>query len=361
MKNKRENSEIISVIIPVYNCSHFISRAIDSILSQTYDNYDLIIVDDGSTDNSLQVCKQYAAKNNRIRIFTQDNAGVASARNRGLKEVIGKYVFFLDSDDYLRDDCLELLYESRNSTGAQWVIGNISEIDTNGKILRDHVPLVINGIASDKSKILYENENANGYLLSYIYSPEGAQLITASWNKLYLFDIINKYNITFPTNMKYSEDIIFNLKYMRYIKKTLIINQPLLSYTVSNDGLSFSAIIANELLSIENRIYEEFVKTLSDIDKLSSNEIERLCSCFFVYHIISALIRGSICRQNKLEQYNEIKKIVKDRTFRKRLKYYSRKNGQSIMIPFMLKIKAAKLVMYFCKLKALKRFNVQHQ
>lgn len=102
---------LISVIIPVYNPGKYLYRCLDSIIGQTYQNLEIILVDDGSTDDSLQVCREYAEKDGRIKVFSQKNAGVSAARNKGIEEASGDFFSFIDSDDYLEPDMYETLIE----------------------------------------------------------------------------------------------------------------------------------------------------------------------------------------------------------------------------------------------------------
>ncbi len=106
-----ENQALISVIIPVYNVEEYLRECVDSVLCQTYGNFEIILVDDGSTDSSGEICDEYLEKDDRITVIHQINGGLSSARNSGLSEAEGKYLYFLDSDDYIADNSLETLVE----------------------------------------------------------------------------------------------------------------------------------------------------------------------------------------------------------------------------------------------------------
>lgn len=113
-----ENSGLISVIIPVYNVEEYLRECIDSVLSQTYENYEIILVDDGSTDNSGRICDEYAEKNDKISVIHKQNGGLSDARNKGLSLAKGEYIYFLDSDDYIISECfaeLVSIIEKENS------------------------------------------------------------------------------------------------------------------------------------------------------------------------------------------------------------------------------------------------------
>ena len=113
----------ISVIVPVYKVEKYIHRCVDSILSQTFQDFELILVDDGSPDNSGAICDDYAAKDSRVRVIHKENGGLSSARNAGIDAAQGEYLFFLDSDDVIHPDCFHILAECIRTTGAQIALG----------------------------------------------------------------------------------------------------------------------------------------------------------------------------------------------------------------------------------------------
>ena len=125
--------EKISVIIPVYNVEKFIEQSIKSVLNQTYKNLEIILVDDGSTDSSGSICDEYSKKDKRIKVIHQDNKGLSGARNSGLDIATGKYIMFLDSDDYFENNSCEILYSEIEKKQADYVIGNYIHTKYNGE------------------------------------------------------------------------------------------------------------------------------------------------------------------------------------------------------------------------------------
>ena len=130
---------IISVILPVYNTEQYLRRCIDSILAQTFKDFELIIVNDGSTDNSGSICDEYSALDSRIRVIHQDNQGVSIARNTAIGNAIGEYVAFVDSDDSLSEQCLETLYSAIIDNNADISVSPIQMIEENGNRLHRNV------------------------------------------------------------------------------------------------------------------------------------------------------------------------------------------------------------------------------
>ena len=117
-----EKQPLISVIVPVYNVENYLPRCLDSIINQTYTNLEILLVDDGATDNSGKLCDEYAQKDNRIRVFHKENGGVSSARNMGLDNATGEYIAFVDSDDYI-DKCMyEIMLNSSVQNNADIVV-----------------------------------------------------------------------------------------------------------------------------------------------------------------------------------------------------------------------------------------------
>lgn len=124
---------MISVIVPVYNTEQYLPRCIESILSQSFTDFELLLIDDGSTDGSGKICDAYAEKDNRIRVFHKENGGVSSARNMGLDEAKGEWVYFVDSDDELLHDGLQVLFDNTNKE-VDVVLAGFEEVSEEGVI-----------------------------------------------------------------------------------------------------------------------------------------------------------------------------------------------------------------------------------
>ena len=137
---------LISVIVPVYNIEAYLRKCIDSILAQTYTNLEIILVDDGSTDNSGEICNEYAAKDARIRVIHKGNGGLSSARNTGIDIATGKYIGFVDSDDYLAPDMYEKLLGAIVNNHADISVCNVHHVDENEELISStflFTPLII--------------------------------------------------------------------------------------------------------------------------------------------------------------------------------------------------------------------------
>ena len=129
---------LISVIIPVYNVEKYLRRCLDSVIAQTYQNLEIICVDDGSIDDSGKICDQYAVRDARIKVIHQENQGLSAARNRGIDAADGEYIAFVDSDDYILEDMFERLYIALTCFNTMYVTCGFNAVDPDGKILDAH-------------------------------------------------------------------------------------------------------------------------------------------------------------------------------------------------------------------------------
>ena len=195
---------MISIIVPVYNVEKYLPRCIESILSQIYCNFELILVDDGSNDGSLSVCKHYASRDSRIKVFSKRNGGVSSARNLGLENCHGEWVAFVDSDDYVASNYLSMMVNAISHYATDLVISGFTRVDD-----------------SDKNKEIdsytYANENISIERLDI----EQLRRIThwsVSFSKLFKSDIIRKNKLTFPP-IEVKEDVVFLISYLDCCKR----------------------------------------------------------------------------------------------------------------------------------------------
>lgn len=217
----------ISVIIPVYNLEKYLSKCLDSLLVQTFKDFQIICVNDGSNDNSLNILQNYREKDDRFIIISQENSGAGSARNRGLEHAIGKYVQFLDGDDYFERDMLEKLYKIAEEHGADIAACSSRKVDDAGNIIESHnpnSPLNLNKLVFNKpfSYIDYKDS---------IFSLIGS----APWNKLYLRSMIKENNLKFPKLIG-PDDLCFVQKANVCASKIVVINDELINYRYNRPG-----------------------------------------------------------------------------------------------------------------------------
>lgn len=205
----------VSVIIPCYNCEKYIIRAIKSLEIQTYKNFEVIIVNDGSTDSSDEIIKSYLKDTNlKYKYFYQENSGVSKSRNKGIDNANGKYITFLDSDDLYHKDFLQSLVSLIES----------NDVDTVYCSYTRDISTIINETVTDENSIdiLNHNELMNNFM--YRKGPCGF------FNYIYKNSIVNDFNIRFDERTRYGEDLEFTWKYLIHCKSAVFLNRNLYGY-----------------------------------------------------------------------------------------------------------------------------------
>ena len=239
------NRPLVSVIVPVYNNEKLLEKCVRSILDQTYNNLEILLVNDGSTDKSIYICNQLKDLDKRIIVIDKLNEGVSITRNRGIEEASGDYLTFVDSDDYIEKDMIEELYNG------------IQDYD----LCTCNYYAVKNNKRVPKSDIeAYSIEN--GEINIYIEKMQKQMLFCNPVNKIYKADIVKKYDIRFPQNIDVGEDYLFNIEYIKYVRKAKYITKPLYNYVINKGTLSQSyrpRTLENEMQMVRNikNIYEE--------------------------------------------------------------------------------------------------------
>ena len=211
------NLALVSIIIPAYNTAPYIHKAINSCLNQTYKKIEVIVVDDGSTDDTLKVAQSYAEKDNRIRVCHQENRGVSSARNYGIREARGKYLVFLDSDDWLEDGAVKILLAAQMEHPDKLIVSNFYSVN------------------EDFSRRIYaedftqsENYSLTDIAMSYSGMGRTPPIFHCVWSKIYDTDIVRQGGgIEFPEGISLSEDAVFVVRYLHRVDGAFAINTPL--------------------------------------------------------------------------------------------------------------------------------------
>ncbi|MFA6808545.1 MAG: glycosyltransferase family 2 protein, partial [Eubacteriales bacterium] len=185
----------ISIIIPIYKVEKQLRRCLDSVINQTYKNIEIILVDDGSPDKCGEICDEYAKKDNRVKVIHKANEGVSEARNTGMRIASGQYLFFIDSDDFIEENTVYLLYKRAIETDSDIVIGNFQFINEKQEITY-RKPFEKEYL--DKKMMKSSNEK-----FKYFF---GKSYGINVWNKLYKLDFLNEANIYFDKTIDYGED-----------------------------------------------------------------------------------------------------------------------------------------------------------
>lgn len=227
---------MITVIIPAFNAEKTISQTLESILAQTYQKLEIIIIDDGSTDNTFNICQEYKISDKRIKVINQSNSGPSAARNLGIELSSGEYISFVDSDDILPKNGLEYLVSSfKTNNEIDIVIGSYYKNKT-----LIHIPSKkVNNVEIISDLVL------SNYIMGYLC------------NKLYKSSIIKKNNLRLDESLNYAEDLVFNLEYLLHCFFGMYINENVYYYNYHSNSLSTSFnknAISTQLLSYRKAI-----------------------------------------------------------------------------------------------------------
>ena len=207
----------VSIVVPVYNTAEYLPACLDSILAQSFTDFELILVDDGSTDDSLRICEAYAFRDARIRVFHQQNAGVSAARNFGVEQAQGDWLCYVDSDDVVLPAYLQDMLEAADAEDCL-VMGNISDSRMKGLITSD---------------VVLEGEAMVRYMLSHnILNLSGPVA------KLYNRATLVNYGIRFPQDIHYGEDMLYFLQYLNHIGRVAFRQSELYQVTMREGSLS---------------------------------------------------------------------------------------------------------------------------
>lgn len=218
-----EKNVLISVVVPVYNAEVYLDRCINSIVSQSYRNLEILLVNDGSTDHSLDICHNWREKDRRIKVFSTKNQGASSARNVGLCNMSGQYVGFVDSDDEIKADMYEKLLRTMHDVCAEVGICTDSFVEEDGSIISQ---------TKVNEKTIYDQDILRSFLNLCI--PGGV------CNKLFLSNIIKQNNLKFDEDIVHNEDFLFVAKYCAYAHCCCLINEPFYLYYNHDDSVTHS-------------------------------------------------------------------------------------------------------------------------
>lgn len=255
-------NELISIIVPIYGVEKYLNKSIKSIVEQTYENLEIILVDDGSLDNCATICDEWAKKDKRIKVIHKVNGGIADARNVGIAAASGDYIGFVDSDDYIEKEMYEKLYRTIKQENADIVMCNLEKLEENGtKILLDSP--IKNEIFDGKEAI---RRISGDYSWYYI----------VLWNKLYARDILG--DIVFPMGKIHEDEFVFHRIYFK-CDKIISIGDKLYNYIRRNGSIMTGAEKIRHLDAVEaicDRI--EFLKAhgLMEYYPLISERIKKI-------------------------------------------------------------------------------------
>lgn len=290
---------LVSIVVPVYNSSKYLARCLDSILMQTFRDYEVIVVDDGSTDSSASICDAYAEKYKMIKVIHQNNAGVSAARNKGIDESRGKYLMFVDSDDYIDTNMLDVAVSKIEEYDADiFMSGNIEEYVSNGIITNSVKRTVTSSCLYSLRKFLENFGQAYPVVC-----------LSNSWCKLYKMENIKKNEIQFDESMSIDEDTNFIFSYMNYVQKIYFSKEILYHYYRDNRE-TLSVKFHADRYEIIEYVYGKMMNLMYR-ENCSAESFSRFENMYFLYMvgcIIKYYINSDKC--SKKDRIGQIKKVI---------------------------------------------------
>jgi glycosyltransferase involved in cell wall biosynthesis len=306
---KVEMMDLITIIIPVYNAEKYIESCIKSVLQQTYTNLQIVLIDDGSSDKSKQICDEYANVDKRIEVVHKVNGGVSSARNSGIQITRGKYLCFIDADDVVNKNIIQMLYTNLISNNSDMsMCGHATvEIDYNTEKLTYHRPPHFSG-------------DTKGFLkkIDVFLSAESVQGPCA---KLLKTSIVTDNKVIFPLDFSFGEDTIFVYNYIKYTTSISSFSDVLYFYKKVNAN-SLSSKDDNNRIDTYIYLFDKLSKLLTEFDVPNVNLIEyRLCIASIA--CINELYQSTVLPLHKIRVDNIEKILNKDEIIKS---FYNQKN-----------------------------------
>ena len=262
------NQPLVSIILPVYNAQNHLARCVGSICAQTYRNIEIIILNDGSKDQSLPVCEEFRQKDPRILLVDKANSGVSDTRNLGLKLASGKYVEFVDSDDYLDPDFTERLVAAAEENEADFVIAPYKMVIPAGASEPEQVLDKIQDELGVMSVARPPEVREYGFLPAGVYDKDtfalrlmdkpASYFYSVLWNKLYRRDILTGNDIQFVSEMRWAEDLVFNLRYIQYAERFVAIDKPGYYYVQNPQSICHTQINAATIVQNKLQVFRYY-------------------------------------------------------------------------------------------------------
>ena len=241
----------VSIIVPVYNAEKVIRRCIESVLKQDYTCFELILVNDGSTDNSGKICDEYGAKDSRIRVIHKNNTGVSDTRNLAMASAKGEFLQFLDSDDWITPDATRLLVTTAQENQCDMVIADFYRVV--GSRVSHKGDIQENVLLTREEFATHMMENPANFYYGVL------------WNKLYRKNIIEEYHLSMDSEISWCEDFMFNMEYIRHIKTVYALQVPIYYYVKTKGSLVSQGMNLSKTIKMKRSVFEQYNRFYKDV------------------------------------------------------------------------------------------------
>ena len=268
--------DLVSIVVPIYNMEDSIDNTIDSLLAQDYENYEVILVDDGSTDNSYQLCKKRELEDKRIRTIHTCNQGSGPARNKGIEQARGKWIYFPDADDLLVSNAISIMVAGTNDGECDLVVFGFKNVDTKGNVVS----------VKNYEDIIKDAENIRQGYSDYMTTKSRYGIQGAPWNKLFSVEVIREHKIEFPP-LRRHQDEGFIARYMCHAQKVHFISGILYTYFTNDLSREWQKYPVNYLDAVIglNETRKNTILSWNAADTITHDMIKREYIC----NVIKAL------------------------------------------------------------------------
>lgn len=294
-----ENATLVSVIVPVYNVGKYLGRCIDSILAQTFTDFELILVDDGSTDDSGKICDEYAKHDSRIKVIHQENGGVSSARNRGLDECKGRWIAFIDSDDWVDSNYLETLLKGVEE-GYEISRAEVEEITEKG----------VRKLSFIQEDVRVRGKEFEEYIYKFLRATDGSVV----WGGLFDRKKIEESNLRFDCDLKVGEDSLFVYQYIYLLSPlSLRINtETQYHYIRMSSGLSknFKLYLSEnhvaKITTVLSKLADKYSgRNIENLSRIFLNQIFKIRKMYFTYQVPLRDAKNGLAQLRRDERFKD--------------------------------------------------------
>ena len=243
---------LVSILVPVYNVAPYLEQCLDSIRAQSYREFEALLVNDGSDDASPYICRSYERADSRFRLIDKPNTGVSDSRNRAMDQARGKYLQFLDGDDWLTPDATDTFVHAAESTGGDLVISHFYRVAGDRVAQRGHIKT---------ERVLTRRDFAEQMMkapANYYYG--------VLWNKFYRRSIVEAHRLRCPAGVNWCEDFLFNLDYIEYARLITAVPRPLYYYRKRGDSLVNTQSTLRRTIATKRMTFDYYKELYQKLD-----------------------------------------------------------------------------------------------
>ncbi len=242
---------LVSIIVPVYNAEKTLDRCVSSILNQEYRDFELLLLDDGSTDGSGSICDAYAGKDPRVRVFHKANSGVSDTRNQGIAQARGEYLQFSDSDDWFTPEATKFLVQAITEHDCDMVIADFYRVS--GERVSQKGNIEEEGVLEQADFALKMMQRPADFYYGVL------------WNKLYKRSIIEEHHLRMDTSVSWCEDFMFNLEYVRHARRIYALRIPVYYYVKTKGSLASQGLSVKKTIEMKRTVFERYNDFYKDV------------------------------------------------------------------------------------------------